>query len=168
MLAKLPTEVSMQFTQDNDYGCTLFNGVSDMDVEKVGGTIVEQLEKAGIPYERTDLSMGAMFAEAAYLIHYTARKSGIAVTILVIPQVGADSWAEEYFHFPHMTKPDAEMLDWFEVQQHVRAVMQATIRAKIPVTQKCPHCGKLEGVDGGGKYEDIRGRTRCKSCHQLW
>lgn len=155
----------MFFVEENDYGCTKFDGISDMTAGEAG-TITDQLDKAEKPYQRTALNMGTIFADTAYLIHYRA-KSNIAITVLVVPQVGADSWAENYYHFPGMTADDAAQLNWCEVYAHVSRVHMETITSKIPVATKCPNCGKLDGVDGGGWYEDIRGRKRCKFCHNL-
>lgn len=153
------------YTQDNDYGCTKWNGVSDMDAKN--GTLLEQMEKACISYSLTSLQMGSANAEPCYLVHYTAAKSQIAVTVLVVHQAGIDSWAEDYYHFPGMSHEDAALLNWHEVYTHVHEVAWETTKAKVPVVTKCPHCGKLDGVDGGGSYEDIRGRKRCSFCHEL-
>lgn len=152
------------FSKENDFGCTKCTGVTDMTTVDSAGTLIDQLEKAGIQYEKTVLSIGVMFAEAAYLIHYVGRKSGKDMTILVIPQVGADSWAEDYFYFPGMTKHNASELNWFEVQEHVRAIQRETILKNIPVARSCPNCGAIDGV-GMRVYKDIRGKSRCGNCH---
>lgn len=155
----------MPYTQENDYGCTKWTGVSDMDARN--GTLLEQMEKAGIPCDKTPLQMGSANAEPCYLVHYTATKSQMPVTVLVFPQAGIDSWAEDYYHFPGMTHGEAAQLNWYEVYTHVHQVAWETTKAKGQVTTRCPHCGKLDGVDGGGSYEDIRGRKRCSFCHEL-
>lgn len=153
------------YTQDNDYGCTKRDGVTDM-TEK-NGTLVQQMDKAGIHYVKTTLNMGGAVAESCYLLHYTSTKNNQPLTILVFPQAGIDSWAEDYFYFPGMTLQGASKLDWHSVYEHVNRVSWETIKSNVPVATKCPNCGKLDGIDGGGSYEDIRGRKRCKSCHSL-
>lgn len=153
------------YTQDNDYGCTKWNGVSDMDAKN--GTLLDQMEKVGISYDKTPLQMGGANAEPCYLVHYIAPKSKMAVTVLVFPQAGIDSWAEDYYHFPGMSLYEATQLDWSEVYDHVHQVAWETTKAKVPVATKCPHCGAIDGINGGGSYEDIRGRKRCSFCHEL-
>ena len=89
------------------------------------------------------------------------------MTILVFPQVGIDSWAEDYYYFPGMTKEDALLLDWYVVYNHVSEVSWNTIKSKVSVASKCPKCEKVDGINGGGTYEDIRGNKRCTFCHSL-
>lgn len=152
------------FTKGNDYGCTKANGVSDMSNADV---LIDKLKNAGIEYQRTELSFGTLTAEPVHLVHYVSPKSGCNMTVLVVPDAGADCWVEGYYHFPCMTKEDASKLKWIDVYEHVRQVAWETIKSKIPIAEKCPNCGKLDGVDGGGWYDDIRGRKRCKFCHNL-
>lgn len=153
------------YTQTNDYGCTKWNGVSDMDAKN--GTLLEQIEKAGIPFTPTPLPMVSANAGPCYLVHYTTPKSKMLMTVLVHPQAGIDSWAEDYYHFPGMSGDEAAPLDWYEILTHVKEVAWETTRAKVPVATKCPHCGAIDGIGGGGSYEDIRGRKRCTFCHGL-
>ena len=153
------------YTEDNDYGCTKFNGVSDMMVGP-DGVLTEQLDKAGISHTQTELRMGTLTANPAYLVHYNSLNSKIPITILVIPQTGVDSWAEEYYHFPGMTQEDAQKLDWHTVFQHVSSVLWQTIRSDITHPTPCPNCGKKD-INSKDKYTDIRGRVRCSYCHAI-
>lgn len=148
----------MKYNVDNDYGCTKSNGISDMDNADVMAT---QLKKAGIQYECTELTFGTMTAEPAHLIHYTGSKSGNPVTVLVVPAAGADSWAEQYYHFPGMTKAEAIELNWSEVYEHVHGVWWQNVIANVQVAQYCPTCHKAP-VD---TYQDLRGQKRCQTCH---
>ena len=158
-------EIAMLYTQDNDYGCTKWSGVSDMDAKN--GTLLEQLDNAGIAYTTAQLNMGSVNAGPCYLVHYTTTKSQMLMTILVFPQAGIDSWAEDYYYFPGMSGEDAAQLSWYEVYTYVKEVAWETTRAKAQVATKCPHCERVDGVNGGGSYDDIRGRKRCSFCHNL-
>ena len=151
----------MKYTADNDYGCKKYNGVSDMD--SANGTLVEQLEKAGVTYTRTQLSMGTVTAEPCYLVHYMGRSSNIPVTVLVFPQAGVDSWAEDYYHFPGMTPDDAATLNWYEVHEHIHRVWWDTVKKNVSVAQYCPTCGTAPATT----YEDLRLKKRCSVCHEL-
>lgn len=154
-----------KYTFENDFGCTIRNGVSDMT--ETNGTLIQQMDKAGVKYTRTELNMGGVNTEPCYLVHYTSTKTNSPMTILVFPQAGIDSWAEDYFYFPGMTLDDALALNWRQVYDHVNRVSWETTKSKVPVATKCPSCGKLDGIEGGGTYEDIRGLKRCKFCHSL-
>ena len=153
------------YTEDNDYGCTKRDGVSDMT--ETNGTLIQQMDKAQIHYTRTTLNIGAASTEPAYLLHYTSPKTNAQMTVLVFPQAGIDSWAEDYYFFAGMTINEASKLNWYDVYEHVHRVSWETIKSKVPVASKCPNCGKLDGIDGGGSYEDIRGKKRCSFCHTL-
>jgi hypothetical protein len=148
------------FTIENDYGCTKTDSVDDMSYKKKGGTLTEQLDRNGISYSKHELSMGTLTAEPAYLVHYTNKTP---MTVLVIPAAGADSWCKEYYYFPYMTADDAQLLNWYDVYQHVREVSWETIKNKTKVAKKCPGCGKLPA----NTYEDLRGKERCRDCHAL-
>lgn len=146
------------FYKNNDYGCTRHNGVSDMDCEN--GTLIEQLEKAGIDYTLTGLNMGTSADMPCRLVHYVT-KSNTPMTILIFPQAGIDSWAENYYHFPGMTAEDAAQLNWGDVYEHVHSVWWETVKSKVQVAQFCPTCH----IAPVTTYEDIRGKLRCAKCH---
>ncbi len=152
------------YTKDNDFGCTKWDGVTDMT--ETNGTLIQQMEKKGIHYTRTNLNMGALPAEPAYLVHYTSQKSKIPMTILVIPQIGADSWAEDYFYFPGMTMQDAIGLNWCIIYEHVHTVSLEIITQNIHSPSKCPSCGKMD-INKSDTYKDIRGKIRCAHCHSI-
>lgn len=141
-----------KYTEENDYGCTKWDGVSDMTIG-ANGTLTEQLGKVQIPFELVPLSMGTLTADPAYFIHYASRITGNPTVILVFPQAGADSWCENYYYFPGMSLADAHNLNWHEVYEHVHAVATATMYANVPVAS--------------GTYKDIRNRVRCNRCHSL-
>lgn len=152
------------YTQDNDYGCTRHAGVSDMT--ETNGTLIDQLEKAGAEYKKVSLPFAALPAEPAYLLHYISKKSGspLDMIVLVIPLIGPDSWAQEYYYFPGMSLPDADELNWIEVYEHVKATSWETTMKKISHPTACPSCGKMS-INQSDTYEDIRGRVRCAYCH---
>ena len=152
------------YTLDNDYGCTRRDGVSDMT--ETNGTLTEQMDKAGIHYERTPLNMGTVTAEPAYLVHYTSSKSNAPMTVLVVPQAGADSWAEDYYYFPGLLPEQAQEMDWYAVYEHVKSVAWSTVRKNIHAPSPCPNCGKLD-INNADRYTDLRGRVRCSFCHAL-
>lgn len=124
------------------------------------GTLVEQLDLAAVPYTQIRLNMGATTAIPCYLIHYTT-KSNDPMTVLVVPQTGIDSWAENYYHFPYMAAIDAQELDWLGVYEHVHSVWWETALARVQTAQYCPVCNAAPVLT----YEDIRGQKRCGRCH---
>lgn len=146
------------FTQDNDFGCVKVSGVSDMT--ETDGTLLQQIQKARIEYMITNLAMGAVNSDPCYLLHYTT-KSNVPMTVLVFPQSGIDSWAEDYFHFAHMTVEDAWKLDWSEIYDHVQRISHETAMKNIQVAQYCKSCHKAPVET----YDDLRGKKRCKTCH---
>ncbi|MEM3486389.1 MAG: hypothetical protein QXI12_12305 [Candidatus Methanomethyliaceae archaeon] len=152
-----------QRNADDDYGCTLWKGVSDMTAKH--GTLLEQLEQRGIPYKVKHLAMGTLFAEPAYLVHYTSA-SNVPMTVLVVPAVVGDGWNEDYFYFPYLEEEEAAKLDWYEVQRHVRAVALETAARATRHPTPCSVCGKLN-VFASDSYKDLRGRERCAYCHHL-
>jgi hypothetical protein len=148
----------MKFTVENDYGCTKHNSVSDMDCQN--GTLIEQLDNAGIAYTLVELSMGSDGSAPCNLIHYTG-KSNNPITVLIVPSSGIDSWAENYYHFPGMSDEDAKQLKWYDVYQHIHDVWWKTVKSKIQVAQFCPKCHTAPVTT----YDDIRGNLRCATCH---
>src|SRR3990167_6595135 len=147
------------YTTENDFGCTKRDGVSDMT--ETSGTLIQQMDKAGVKYIRTELNMGSANADPCYLVHYTSTKTNEPMTILVFPQAGIDSWAEDYYYFSGMTLKDALSLNWHEVYAHVQRVSWETIKSKVQVAQYCPTCHKAPVET----YEDLRGKKRCKTCN---
>jgi hypothetical protein len=154
------------FKENNDYGCTRYSGISDMTITD-NGSFLDQLKKSEIDYKQVILNIGSYAAEPCYLLHYESRKTNLPMTVLVFPQVGSDSWAEDYYYFPHMTENDAKSLNWGNVLEHIRSVVWETIRAKIPVAIHCSHCGKFISMSKSDIYEDIRGNKRCGYCHNI-
>jgi hypothetical protein len=102
--------------KENLYGCTRKTWASDLTGHPALRT---QLDEQGIEYREVPLSMGKLFAEAATIVNYR-RKNGEPVTVLVVPQVGADCWGEDYFHFPGLAYGDALGMDWAKVYEAIR------------------------------------------------
>ncbi len=151
------------YNAQNDYGCTKHAGCSDMTGET---PLLNQLHQAFIEYERTELRMGTLTAEPASIVTYFSKKSNQPMTVLIVPQAGADSWAEDYYYFPGMTHAAANELDWYTVYNHVHDVSWQTITTQIPHPTPCKNCGKLD-INNTDRYTDIRGRVRCNFCHAI-
>jgi hypothetical protein len=150
-------------TAENDYGCTRYDGVTDM---AGGNTLIDQLKENYVPYETTTLSMGTLTAEPASIVTFVDKKSNSPMTVLVIPMAGADSWAEDYYYFPFLTHQEAQQMDWPVVYEHVHTVSWETIRRHISHPTPCPQCGHLD-VFKSDSYKDIRANIRCSYCHGI-
>ncbi len=107
----------MQPAKPNNYGITDVGYATDMTNL---GPLEHQLSKAGIPYVKSVLPMGTMFAESASIITYISPHSGNVVSTLLIPTVGPDSWCEEYYIMRGVDHEAALGRDWRPIIREVR------------------------------------------------
>lgn len=147
----------MNVAPDNAYGWTHYGAIIDIADQP---TLKQQIRTRHIPYTETELNMGSG-AGIAYVITYLSptRKN---VVVLVVPQIGTDTWYEEYYYFVGL---DARMvldMDWYELLGQMQMAKWDDMKRRAQHPTVCLNCGHFEIWTTESFNE---GDRRCPQCN---
>lgn len=120
----------MKVLPDNPHGLTYTAHWTDL---ASGSPLADQLDAAGVAYERRDVPTIVGMAGCAYTLTYpSARLDGRPVTVLCIPtRYDVDAWAETYWYAVGMDQAAAHLADWTAAYDWTRTVdLQALADAR--------------------------------------
>lgn len=99
------------------------------DLASSSPQLLEQLEKAKVVFEKSELPHIVGMGGNAYLVSYVSPKTSLPVTVLCVPhRDDIDSWYEEYFYFEGLQKDSVSEDKWIDLYDECRTLVYGVSR----------------------------------------